>query len=257
MNEMLPEERRRRIVERVTTENGCSVDELANAFDVSKATVRRDLEKLESKGEVERSHGGALPSTTVGREQKYSRREVKNIDAKRSIATRAVEELREGSVVFLDAGSTTLQVAKRIESSGPTVVASNSPDIAMELEEADAEVKLSGGTLRSKTGALVGPTGESFLERTNFDVVCIGTNAIDAEQGLLTPNESEARMKRLMCESAEKVILLADSSKFGKRSFVQFASFSDVDMLITDAQPRYGVEEPLEEAGVQVEVVDA
>lgn len=253
---MLPEERRRRIVDQVTKENGCSVDELATTFDVSKATIRRDLEELESEGDIERSHGGALPATTVGREQKYSRREIKNIDAKQAIASRAVEELREGSVAFLDAGSTTLQVAKRIGSSGPTVVATNSPDIAMELEAVDAEVKVTGGTLRSKTGALVGPTGESFLERTNFDVVCLGTNAMDAEKGLLTPNESEARMKRLMCESAEKVILLADSSKFGKRSFVQFASFSDIDLLVTDAQPKYGIKEILEDADVSIEVVD-
>lgn len=253
---MLPERRRQRIVDQVTKENGCSVEELATTFDVSKATIRRDLDELESEGDIERSHGGALPATTVGREQKYSRKEIKNIGAKQAIASRAVEELKDGSVAFLDAGSTTLQVAKRIGSGGPTIVATNSLDIAMELEEVDTDVKVTGGTLRTKSGALVGPTGESFLERTNFDVACLGTNALDAEQGLLTPNESEARMKRLMAEAAENVVVLADGSKFGKRSFVQFASLSDVDLLVTDAQPKYGLEEALEDAEVSVEVAD-
>lgn len=254
---MLPDERRRRIVERVTEENGCAVSDLAETLDVSEATIRRDLRELESKNEVERSHGGALPVTTVGQEREYGRKEVRNLTAKRAIATRAAEEVRDDAVVFLDAGTTTMQVANRLESDGPTVVATNSPHIAMSLGDADTEVKMTGGTLRSKTGSLVGPTGETFLERTNFDVAFVGTNAVHADQGLLTPNESEARMKRLICEAAERVVLVADASKHGKRSFVQFAALSDLDLFVTDERPSDPLDDSLDEAGVAIEVVDA
>ena len=142
---MLPAERKRQIVERVTEEGGQSVDELATSLDVSKATIRRDLRDLEDRGLVERSHGGAVPVMSVGGEQTYDQREVQNLDAKRGIAARAVEEIVEGSVVFFDSGTTTMEVARAAPKDGSFLAVTNSPRLAVELGKEENEVKLTGG----------------------------------------------------------------------------------------------------------------
>ncbi|RLM32250.1 DeoR family transcriptional regulator, partial [Haloarcula sp. Atlit-120R] len=97
-----------------------------------------------------------------------------------------------------------------------------------------------------------GPTAESFMERTNFDLLFLGTNALDVESGLTTPNEDEARMKELMVEKAAKVVLVADLSKLGRRSFVQFASLEEIDLFITDGTLDADSREEIESAGVTV-----
>jgi DeoR family fructose operon transcriptional repressor len=251
---MLPAERKRKIVEVVTEEGGRSVAELAEDLEYSKATIRRDLKELEKNGLIERSHGGAVPVTSVGREQTYQQKEVQNLEAKRAIASRAVQEIHTGQVVFFDAGTTTMQLAKQAPRDGSFLAVTNSPRLAVELGEEDTEVKLTGGTLRSRTRALVGPTAESFMERMNFDLLFLATNAVHDDGTLTTPNEDEARMKELMTEKCSRVVLVADRSKLGNRSFVTFAHLDDVDTFITDS-PLEGPElEPFEAAGVDVVV---
>lgn len=249
---MLPEARKRKIVELVSAHDGRSVSELADELDYSKATIRRDLRALEEEGQIERSHGGALPVSSVGRERTYDEREVENLDAKRAIASRAAEELADAEVVFFDAGTTTMEVAKRAPTDGSLLAVTNSPRLAVALEDDANEVKLTGGTLRRRTRALVGPTAESFMERTNFDLLVLGTNAFDADAGLTTPNEDEARMKELMVEKATRVLLVCDASKIGTRSFVRFAELEDLDHVVTDAAVPERLAEALEAAGVRV-----
>lgn len=249
---MLPAERKREIVDTVTEREGCSVGELAELLDVSKATIRRDLRDLGEEGLVERSHGGALPVRTVASEQSYSQRGVQNLDAKRAIAARARQEFQDEQVVFFDSGTTTMEVAKRAPSDVDFIAATNSPQLALELADNGRDVKVTGGTLRQQTRALVGPTGEAFMGRTNFDQVFLGTNAVALDAGLTTPNEDEARMKQLMCEKAQRVVLVADASKFGRKSFVQFADLETVDLLITDAVLDGELLEAFETAGVDV-----
>lgn len=249
---MLPAERKREIVETVSEEGGCAVGALAEQLDVSKATIRRDLQELEDENLIERSHGGALPVRTVASEEPYGEKNVQNLDAKRAIAERAAKEIHDDQVIFFDAGTTTMEIAKAAPSDVSYIAATNSPLLALELAEEGGDVKLTGGTLRSQTRALVGPTGESFIERTNFDQLFLGTNAIDTEIGLTTPNEDEARMKELMCKKAQRVILVADGSKLDRRSFVQFADLDAVDLFITDATLDEPTREAFEAASVDV-----
>lgn len=251
---MLPAERKRTIVELVTERDGCSVSQLAEQLGFSKATIRRDLRDLETEGRIERSHGGAVPTSSVGTERSYRQREIKNLDAKQAIAEHAKNEIRDGEVVFFDAGTTTMEVARLLPDSG-YVAATNMPELATELADRAIDVKVTGGTLRSRTRALVGPTAEAFLDRTNFDLLYLGTNALDQTAGLSTPNEEEAEMKSKMVERASRVVLVADSSKFGERSFVSFASLSDVDVLVTDAAPSTSLAEALDAADVTVKGV--
>lgn len=253
---MLPKQRKQEIVDVVSQENGQTVTELAEELGVSEATIRRDLQDLEADGLIERSHGGALPVASVAEERTYSQKQVQNLEAKRAIGSRAAEEIRNGQVVFFDSGTTTMEVAKAA-SDAEFIAATNSPLIAMELGER-GDVKLTGGTLRQQTWALVGPTGEQFLQRTNFDTVFLGTNAIHPEAGLTTPNEDEARMKSLMVEKSQRVVLVSDGSKLDRRSFVHFADLKDIDVFVTDAALTDDQREPFEAAGVDVvdEVVE-
>lgn len=247
---MLPEQRKREVVDVVSAENGQTVAELAEELGVSEATIRRDLRDLEAEGQIERSHGGALPVSSVAEERTYSQKQVQNLEEKRAIGRRAAEEIQRGHVVFFDAGTTTIEVAK----AAPDVefiAATNSPLLAMELGER-GDVKLTGGTLREQTWALVGPSGEEFLQRTNFDTVFLGTNAIHPEAGLTTPTEGEARMKSLMVEKAQRVVLVSDGSKLGRRSFVRFAELADVDLFVTDATLTEEQREAFESENVEI-----
>jgi DeoR family fructose operon transcriptional repressor len=249
---MLPEARQREIVETVSERDGCSVDELAEKMDCSKATIRRDLNELADRQLIERSHGGAVPATSVGQEQSYRQKEVQNLDAKVAIAERAVEEVRDNQVVFFDAGSTTMQVAKQLPANDTVLSVTNSPLQAMELDDNGADVKLTGGSLRSPTRALVGPSAERFMERMTFDLLFLGTNAVHAEDGLMTPNEEEARLKELMIEKSHRVVLVADGTKLGEQSFISFADLGDVDLFVTDASVPAALREQFENADVDV-----
>lgn len=259
---MLPDSRRRAIVEQVSERDGCSVADLADRLGFSKATIRRDLRDLDSEGLIERSHGGAVPVTTVGRERPYDQREVRNLAAKTAIGERAVQEIDDGAVVFFDAGTTTMAAVEAVPDDRSFLGVTNSPLCALALVEDDREVKLTGGTLRPRTRALVGPSGEQFMERINVDVTFLGTNAIDADRGLMTPNEDEARMKGLMVDRAERVVLVADASKLDERSFVGFAALCEIDLFVTDAPLEGGNEEYREyadafaESGVEVATVE-
>lgn len=249
---MLPAVRKREIVELVSEAGECSVAELAAEMDCSKATIRRDLSDLEDRQLIERSHGGAVPVTTVGNEQTYGQKEVQNLNAKMRIAERAAEEISENQVVFFDSGSTTMQVAKNAPADRSFLAVTNSPVLAIELGERANDVKLTGGSLRHETRALTGPSAERFMERTNFDLLFLGTNAIQPAEGLMTPNEDEARLKSLMIENAGRVVLVSDSSKLGKRSFVKFADIAEIDAFITDTTLSDDQYEPFEAADVEV-----
>ena len=249
---MLPAMRKREIVELVSERGECSVAELAEEMDCSKATIRRDLNDLEERQLIERSHGGAVPATTVGEEQTYGQKEVQNLDGKMAIAERAVEEITDNQVVFFDSGSTTMQVAKNVPKDRSFLAVTNSPVLAMELGNRTDEVKLTGGSLRHETRALTGPSAERFMERTNFDLLFLGTNAIEPSEGLMTPNEDEARLKSLMIENSGRVVLVSDGSKLGKQSFVKFADPEDLDAFITDTTLSDEQREPLKTANVDL-----
>jgi DeoR family fructose operon transcriptional repressor len=252
---MLPEARQREIVEHVTDKGGCSVDELAALMECSKATIRRDLNTLAEKQLIERSHGGAVPATSVGQEQNYRQREVQNLEAKMAIAERALEEIHDNQVVCFDAGSTTMQIAKGLSANGSLMAVTNSPLQAMELDDTGVEVKLTGGSLRSPTYSLVGPSAERFMERMTFDLLFLGTNAIHPTEGLMTPNEAEANIKSLMIEKSNRVVLVSDRSKFNEQSFISFADVSEIDLLITDSELPPELQDSFEGGNVEVDAV--
>jgi len=233
---MIPEERKRKIVRIVQEREGASVHELAEELPVSGSTIRRDLTEMDEEGLIERSHGGALPVKKLAGESSFDQRSVQNLDAKKTIADRALNEISDGQVVLFDSGTTVLEVARRVPKDGSIVAITNSIELGFELGKEDGNLKLTGGNQRNKSRSLVGPVAERFLSNHQFDLLLLGTNSIDLEKGLSTPNEEEGRVKQLMIQRSERVVLLADSSKLDKRSYVRFADLEDVDMFITEGR---------------------
>jgi len=254
---MLPAERKQRIVELVTQRDGCSVAELATELDFSKATIRRDLQELEDEGRIERSHGGAVPASSVGQERSYGQREIDRFDVKQPIGRRAIQLREDAQVVSFDAGTTTMAVARAVPEGAAFEAVTNMPDLATVLLERGVDVTVTGGSLRPRTRALVGPTAESFLEDHHVDLLYIGTNGIGADAGLTTPNEAEAAVKSRMVDHAARVVLVADSSKFDEQSFVAVADLTEIDTLVTDTEPTGRLATALDDAGVTILLTDS
>lgn len=250
---MEPKQRRDEIVRMVDRSNGVTVDELQEAFGVSGATIRRDLAILADEGRLKRFHGGAFPAA-----EDHGDVDAPGVDggcesAHRAIANAAVAELEDGDAVFFDTGPITRCVASRIPESLSLLVATNSPKNALPLRETCGRVRVVGNSLRQDSDALVGRSGESFLKKTNFDVVFLETEAIQADGGLSVSSEDEARLKALMCEGGRHVVLLATRDRFDGRSFREFSTVADVDVLLTDGVVEPEMRSLLERADVRIE----
>lgn len=257
-------ERRLAITRRAVAQGRVAVAELAERFCVAPETIRRDLDALEKEGRIQRVHGGAIPPTRRTTVEPTARdRRTTHSTAKAAIARAAMAHLpgAHGSVL-LDGGTTTAALAAQIAAAGehprgldPLTVVTNSPSSGVELAKAHAvEVLLLGGRLRDVTETVVGATTISLLSNISADVVFLGANGVSAALGLTTPDPDEAAAKRIMVARSQRVILLADSSKFGEEHLCTFAELPDVDVLITDAAPPPPLAAALAAARIEVVV---
>jgi DeoR family fructose operon transcriptional repressor len=251
---MFFEGRKTRILEELRSNGSISTSELKRVLGLSEITIRRDLTKLESLGLVQRVHGGAVRvSSGSAMELSFFEKCKTNLDDKRRIGQRASEMVSMGDTLMLDAGTTTLQVAKHIKDKMGIHVVTNSIYILLELAEASTvEVSLTGGDLRKISRSLIGPLAVSSISAINVDKVFLGATGISIEQGLTSPNMIEAQTKSAMIHVAKNVILVADHTKFGKTTLGKFAKLEDIQMLITDKKAPSGMIRAIVKRGVEV-----
>lgn len=252
---MYPEERQQAIASLVMTRGRASVAELAQAYDVTTETVRRDLAVLDKAGIVRRVHGGAVPVRALHLvEPGVGERDVTRTEHKEAIAAAAAEFFPlSGASVLLDAGTTTMRIASQIPTDRELVVVTNSVPIAARLATMPSvSLQMLGGRVRGITQAAVGEQALRVLDTLRVDIAFIGTNAISVRHGLSTPDSEEAAVKRAMVRSANYVVVAADSSKVGREDFVSFAPISSVDTLITDPEISAADSAVLGENGVEV-----
>lgn len=209
---------------------------IADAVGASLPTVRRDLLALEAEGAIIRTHGGARIADTVGTEIVFELREQTNLAAKRAIADAAFEQLVPKSTVFLDAGTTVLQLARRLRLDPmPLSVFTNCVTVAQVLMDVrDLRITLIGGQLRPENASMVGPIAESMLERLWFDQLFLGAGAIADDACIYSLDEHEARVNELMLSRSAKKALLVDSSKFGHRLTYRVAPLGGDLQVFTD-----------------------
>lgn len=256
---MYATERQEQIERLLQTDGRVSVVELARLFDVTTETVRRDLDQLEAAGALRRVHGGAVSSDRGSTaESPLAERQERHGVAKAAIGRRAAAALGErfrGSV-FFDAGTTTAAVAAQLAprlSSDQIEVVTHAISLADILSAAPgAGLTLVGGRVRGVTGAAVDADTVRAIEGMRPDVAFVGVNGVSAGFGLSTPDPEEAAVKRAIVRSARRVIVVADAEKLGPELLVGFASLSDIDVLVTDAQPDAELAAALADADVEV-----
>ncbi len=250
---MYAEERQQAIAARARHDGRVDVTRLAEQFDVTTETIRRDLAALERRGVVRRVHGGAIPVERLGFEPALATRESALTEEKEAIARRALEAIPEAGSILFDAGSTTLAIARGLPTDRELTVVTNSlPHATLLATMPNVTVHIVGGRIRSRTMAAVDEAAQAFLRDVFVDVAFVGANGISVARGLTTPDRSEAAVKRAFMQAARRTIVVADHTKFGSDHFSVFGALADVDAIVTDRglDPRVVAE--LEEAGPEV-----
>ncbi len=254
---MYPEERQQAIAATVMSQGRASVADLAQAYDVTTETVRRDLAVLDRAGLLRRVHGGAVPVRALHLvEPSVDERESTRAGHKHAIASAAADFIpQSGATVLFDAGTTTARVAALLPPDRELLIVTNSVPIAARLASlTSVSLQLLGGQVRGLTQATVGERAVGMLESLRVDIAFIGTNGISVRHGLSTPDPGEAAVKRAMVACANFVVVVADSSKIGREEFVSFAPIDRVDVLVTDSEITPEDRAALTEHGVDVVV---
>ena len=257
---MYPEERQQAIAATVMSQGRASVADLAQAYDVTTETVRRDLAVLDRAGLLRRVHGGAVPVRALHLvEPSVDERESTRACHKHAIASAAAEFIpQSGATVLFDAGTTTARVAALLPPDRELLIVTNSVPIAARLASlTSVSLQLLGGQVRGLTQATVGERAVGMLESLRVDIAFIGTNGISVRHGLSTPDPGEAAVKRAMVACANFVVVVADSSKIGREEFVSFAPIDRVDVLVTDSEITPEDRAELTKHGVDVVVAQA
>lgn len=213
-----------------------SIAQIAEAVGASEPTVRRDLLVLEADGQVQRTHGGARIADASGVEVAFESREQINLPAKRAIGDAAYRLLRPDTAVFMDAGTTVLQLARRLRLNPmPLRVFTNCLPVAQVLMPIpEIIVTLLGGTLRPQNASMVGILAEEALERLWFDQLFLGVGAIGEDGHIYSADEQEARINARMLTRTDTPIVLADAGKFGQRLTFRVAALKPGCHIITD-----------------------
>jgi DeoR/GlpR family transcriptional regulator of sugar metabolism len=247
---MMAEERRTQILQIVRTEGRARVNELANRFSSSAVTIRNDLNELHQRGLVLRSHGGAVLPDTVLRESPVHERLKTHAEEKRRIGAIAATLINDGETIILDSGTTTLEIARQIKNKQGLQVITNGVNIAAELLDArDVQTFIVGGTLRVDSASIVGRSTEEMFEQFSADKLFLSGAGCDPDFGVSGANLEETMVNRAMLRIAREIILVADASKFSKRSMVRIAPFSEIDMVISDTGLREEMQEKVRGLG--------
>lgn len=249
----LGEMRRAKILAWLQEEGSARVRALAEAFDVSEVTVRQDLEKLEADGTIVREHGGAFLKSVTQQVRSMALQNLKHMEAKQRIGLAAAGLVKDGDTIILDSGSTTTEVAAQLTGRRDMTVITNALNIALMLgAEPGFDVHMTGGHFKAPTLSLSGDRSADYFRGLFVQTLFLATAAIDLEIGLTYPALSDIPVKRAMIAAAEQVVLVADSSKIGTRSFSALGGIAQVHMLITDDAIRDEDRRAIEAAGVKV-----
>lgn len=252
MEQPLPAERHRRIQELVREHRVIRVSALSELVGVSEVTIRRDLEVLERKGLLERTHGGAVATQWMRSEPGYLQASSSNTEQKRAIGRAAAALVEAGDTIYLNGGTTTLEVFRHLRATGLKVV-TNHLGVALEATEHELDLLLLGGHFRGPSKSVVGPFATDALRRTHATKAFIGVEGISVVSGLTTPVAAEAEIARLMIEQTYgKVIVVADHTKIGTVADFVIAPLDRIDVLVVDAGSGSELHDQLEQAGLEV-----
>lgn len=254
-------ERHEFITRELEAKGQVSVTELSTLLNVSEVTIRKDLTLLEQAGVLYRAHGKAIKISPYTGDRDVNVKELQFPSEKTAIARRAVTLIEPNDSIIIASGTTVHYFAREIDSEslgGRLTVITSALKVASILsKDRNIEVIQLGGIVRSSSLSTIGYDGEQQLENFSGTKLFIGVDGIDPEYGLSTTNLLEANLNRAMIRSAQKTIVLCDSSKFGRRGFSRICPIDDVDQIITDGGIPPHMLSALEQRGIEVTIVEA
>ncbi|MFV0358276.1 DeoR/GlpR family DNA-binding transcription regulator [Tropicimonas sp.] len=232
---LLAEPRRRKILEWLQEEGSARVRDLSAAFQVSEATIRQDLERLERDGHISREHGGAHLNRTPGQPGAMVLQHMENMDRKRRIGARAAALVGDGETIILDAGTTTTEVATRLADRHNLTVITNALNIAIILGAIPGfAVHLPGGQFKSPTLSISGDKAVEYFHNIYAGKLFLATAGVGPESGLTYPSFADLELKKAMINAASHVYLVADSTKINKSSFTRLGALELIHTFVTD-----------------------
>lgn len=246
---------RRGIVRGELLVNGeVTIPDLADRFDISEMTVRRDLEALEEEGVARRVRNGAIRVAPRSFEPEFDNRADEASGAKNAIGERAASLVDNGETVIIDSGTTALALARALRGRALDLTVLT-PGVMAAIELAgdpNIRVMLSGGVMRAKELSMIGPSTEAFFSEYNCDVFFLAAAGLDIERGITDYNLEEARVKKAAMKCARRVIAVIDQRKFEKVYFANVTPLESIDVLVTDAAPDHPVVARAEALGIEV-----
>ncbi|WP_179346507.1 DeoR/GlpR family DNA-binding transcription regulator [Winogradskyella ursingii] len=223
------------ILEKLRQEKYLEVADLCEKFDVSAVTIRKDLKFLEEKRLLYRTHGGASLDNPYINERAVVDKEKISVEEKNGIAQMAASRIVENDSIMIASGTTVQALSKFLVAKNKLTVITSSLYVVLELlPYKNIDILQLGGYIRHSSASVVGSYSEYILDNISCSKVFLGVDGIDFDYGLSTTNLDEAELNKKMITAAQKVIVLADSSKFGKKGFAKICSLSNIDEIITD-----------------------
>ena len=249
-------ERHSAILKKLSTEKHVEVLDLCESLGVSAVTIRKDLKLLEQKGLLFRTHGGASLENPYINERTVLDKEKIFVAEKNGIAEMAASLISENDAIMIASGTTVQALSKYIEPKNKLTVITPSLAVVMHLiKHENIEILQLGGYLRHSAASVIGNYAEYMLEHISCSKLFLGVDGIDMNYGISTTNLEEAALNKKMIDAAQKVIVLADASKFGKKSFAKICGLSAIDEIITDQEISKTFRKKLLENEVKITVV--
>ena len=246
-------ERHQLILQKLEDTGSVDVLELSKEHQVSLVTIRKDLKSLEEKHLLFRSHGKAIATNPYIKEYHVNEKEKINSEEKNRIATIAGSTLKPSDCIIIASGTSVIEFAKQIKNIPELTVLTASLNTALILSEnPNIDVMQLGGLVRKNSSSVIGPIGEKMLSQFTFTKLFLGVDGIDIDYGLTTTNAMEASLNKAMIKAAHKIIVLADSSKFGKKGFGRICGLNEVDQIITDDGIPIKMKNKLIEQGIDI-----
>jgi DeoR/GlpR family transcriptional regulator of sugar metabolism len=230
------EERRHTILIQLATQGKVQVQVLADLFQVSTETIRRDLDRLEKEGELRKVYGGAVRVRSGMIEAPFQKRAQLQLNEKQAIGVAAASLIEDGETVMLDNGTTTLEIMRQLRHRSQVTVITNSvPILTCALEEFAGKIIFTGGEVTPVVQASTGPIAHELLSQFKVNKAFISAGGVSLTDGITDYVLEEALISRKMMERAEEAILVADHTKFGRSTFAQIAPINQISMVITDS----------------------
>lgn len=249
-------ERQQSIVETINAKGYESVINLCKALKVSAVTIRKDIRFLEKNNQLFRTHGGASNTNPFTSDRSVNEKEGLQREEKIDIAKKAAEYIESNDSIIIASGTTMLALAREITAKQKLTVITSALQVAGELvNHLNIDILQLGGMIRKSSSSVVGSYAETILKDFYCSKLFLGVDGIDFEFGVTTSNSSEAQLNKIMINMAQKVIVLADHTKFGKRGFSKICGLDEIDEIITDKNISQAIVDKFRNSGIKITVV--